>query len=187
MDEISSRPIWPRLNVICVTLFLYAAFVVSVFVIPDNIFSGESLSFAFTFSMMQMVEVAVFMRLTNVKNLLLLLLSLLTASVLPIVQIYLVMNGEYSMHTQNVCGYIYMFKELVLFYVSRGNLNKTSYLYRAHFVVLTVWGVLEGVFYFIRADFEYELSTPQKLFSVARLTSFFCLACFTLLRMTKSS
>ena len=55
MDEISVKPVWPLRNLFFVTFFLYACFAASVFIIPDSISSGESLSFAFTFSMIQMV------------------------------------------------------------------------------------------------------------------------------------
>jgi hypothetical protein len=187
MDEIVSRPIWPRRNVSFVTLFLYGCFFVSVFVIPDSISSGESLSFAFTFSMMQMVEVALFMRFESLYNFLFLVLSLSTACVLPTLQIFLVMQGEYSVDIQNICGYIYMFKELMLFFMSKGNLDKRPNLHRAHILVLSVWGVFEAVFIFIESDFENEKNSMEKLMKISRLTPLFCMAFFTLLRMTKGS
>ena len=187
MDEIVGRPVWPRRNLFFVSFFLYACFSVSVFVIPDSIASGESLSFAFTFSMMQMVEVALFLRFENWSHFLLLCLSLSTASVLPSLQIFLVMQGQYSMQIQNICGYVYMLKELVLFSMSRGNLINIPYLQRAHYIVLTVWVLVETSFLFLTSEFESEKNVSLKMLYLLRLTPLFCMAGFTLVRMTKGS
>lgn len=185
MDEISVKPVWPLRNLFFVTFFLYACFAASVFIIPDSISSGESLSFAFTFSMIQMVEVSLFMRFESWLNFFLLCLSLVTASVLPTMQIFLVMQGEYSQLIQNICGYVYMSKELVLVFTSRSIFMKSHNLRRAHIVVLSVWVIFEILFLVLIGELEYEKNTWQKLLCLARLTPFFCMACLTFLRMTK--
>jgi hypothetical protein len=134
---------------------------------------------------MQMVEVALFLRFENWSHFLLLCLSLSTASVLPSLQIFLVMQGEYSMQIQNICGYVYMLKELVLFSMSRGNLINIPYLQRAHYIVLTVWVLVETSFLFLTSEFESEKNVSLKMLYLLRLTPLFCMACFTLVRMSK--
>ena len=185
MDDTSSRPTWPRSNLFCLVFFLYICFVVCTFIIPDNIASGEWLSFAFTFSMMQMVEVSLFVRYEDLQHRLLLCISLLVASVLPSLQIFLVMQGEYSTQAQNICGYVYMFKELLIWFFCKTHLHKTSFLLKAYLLVVLWWIIMEIIFYSISEDMENEKNTAQKILCVTRLTPFFCTACFTCLRMTK--
>ena len=185
MEDLANKPMWPRRNLYFLTFFLYTCFVVSSFIIPDTIAFGEWLSFAFTFSMMQMVETALFLRFENWQNFILLCLSLLIASVLPSFQIFLVMQGDFSVQSQNMCGYIYMLKELILYFFHRGSFLKTSLFFKAHIVVIIVWIILEFLCQFVVTDLESDKNFLTKMFCILRLSPLFCMGCFTFLRMTK--
>jgi hypothetical protein len=172
---------WPRQNIFFVSIFIFTCFCVSAFVIPESISFGESLCFAFTFSMMQMVELGLFLRHDGWKNSCVLCMSLCSGCVLPSVQIYLVMQGEYTSPFENICGYLYMVKEILLFLLVRNSLQKV--LVRVHLMIIVIWTVSEIIFLILSVE-SYSKDTLDKVIYVLRLSPLFCMAFLTLVRMT---
>jgi hypothetical protein len=173
---------WQHWKLICVSCFLYIAFCVSCVIIPDSIHFGESLCFAYIFSMMQMIEVAFFIRGDNLLSLVLMCVTLFTASVMPTTQIFLVMEGGYSKETRDMYSYVYMLKEVVLHIVMRYNAVKAPCISRATYAfIVCIWAITETVFYFSVGDNEYESDRGafNKAVIAARLAPQFFMAFIT--------
>lgn len=173
---------WQRHKLICVTLFLYICFCVSCSMIPDSVLFGESLCFAYIFSMMQMIEVAFFIRGENLHSLLLMCVTLFTASVMPTIQMYQVMTGGYSREIGDMCSYIYMLKEVGMYLAMRDStVRGQSITQISYTLIVLIWVIIETVFFFSIGDsLDYE-GAIKKAVSVARLAPQFFMALITTL------
>ena len=180
---------WQHQTLIYVSLFLYVTFCVSCAIIPDSIPFGQSLCFAYIFSMVQMIEVSFFIRGENVRSLMLMCVTLFTASVMPTTQIYLVMTGECSRAAMDMYSYVYMLKEVVLHMVMRDNAVKAPCISRATFAsIICIWVITETVFFFTGDKYAYleEKGPLDKAIITARLTpQFFITFINTLTQMNQ--
>jgi hypothetical protein len=93
---------------------VYIGFIVTVFVIPDHIAFGESLCFAYTYNMMQVMQLRHFKH-----NKYALITGVVFAFAAPTTQIFLVMVGGYNASLDKVFGELYMCKEIILYMFMR--------------------------------------------------------------------
>ena len=164
MEEPNPMGIWPT-RTACVVSSIYVCFVVCCFAIPGSIRFGCSLAFAYTFSMLQMVEVTTFMRIQSLQSTAFACISLLTACVIPSIQILMVMYPDgYTRHTDDTYGYIYGVKELVVYVLIRRR-TKTRLFQKTHVTAVCVW-IFILIFYhlcFVRVveDMAYTIPLDQ--------------------------
>lgn len=171
--------IYNHKKTVFVSLFLYGCFGVSALIIPQSVSFGPSLCFAYVFSMIQMIEVAVFMQRESLVSSVLMCMTLFTACVLPTMQIYQVMTGEYSTELGDIYSYIYMGKEVILHVTIRYTGFKTVYMSATHSVgIFLLWLCIETLFFVLTVD--EIISGYENVVCIARLTPQFYMAALTL-------
>jgi hypothetical protein len=174
---------WRRKKPIFLSIFLYSFFIVSALVIPESVSFGPSLCFAYVFSMIQMLEVAVFMQSENILSSVLMFITLFTATIMPTMQMYQVMTGYYSKELGEQYGYLYMTKEIVLHAAAVFTSAKVVSISKIHsIIVVLIWICSETLFFILTTDeliYGYE-----NLVCIARLTPQFYMATLTLVRMS---
>jgi hypothetical protein len=180
MGSSCSSLLYSRRNPVFLSVFLYGCFCMSSAIIPESINYGPSLCFAYVFSMIQMLEVSTFMQSESVLGFGLMCMTLFSASVIPTMQIYQVMTGDYSKELGEVYSYIYMGKEIILHVAMKYRGVKSVSFSVAHsFLVLFVWGLTEFLFFILISD--ELISGYENIVCIARLTPQFYLAALTLI------
>jgi hypothetical protein len=155
--------------------FLYGGFCIASFFIPDSVGFGESLSFAYTYAMVQVLEVGLFTGSTHF-----VVIGIVFASVLPTLQILQGLQNSYTVNIDNIYGELYMAKEIILYsikrnsYTHRSNLEKSTKDSIASWLVC-VWAILDLVFWFTDTNAAYK-TMIQKSMYIARFSPVFGLA-----------
>jgi len=183
MEIINSPTTTWSAKMACVITCIYVCFVVSCFAVPESIPCGPSLAFAYTFTMLQMVEVAIFLRVDSIQNTLFAAISLLVGCVVPTVHILTAMeHGIHGQYVDNVCGHIYFLKELVVYVIIRRR-SRMPLIRRTHVTTMLLWVVVEILFHVfivrIAEDFHYEIPI-RSLASLIRSTPVFILSFVTI-------
>jgi hypothetical protein len=135
--------------------------------------------------MIQMLEVASFMQGGSLISYGLMCLTLFAASIMPTMQMYQVIVGDYSRGLDVMYNAVYMMKEICLhiarIYMGGGTLAPS----RIHstFVVLA-WITVETVNYTIMINFEEVFYGYENVVYIVRLTPHFYMACLSLLHAT---
>ena len=177
--------VWRKKTPIFASIFIYFCFCVSCLIVPDSVNFGACLCFAYFFSMIQMLEVASFMQGGSLISYGLMCLTLFAASIMPTMQMYQVIVGDYSKGLDVMYNAVYMMKEICLhiarIYMGGGTLAPS----RIHstFVVLA-WITVETVNYTIMINFEEVFYGYENVVYIVRLTPHFYMACLSLLHAT---
>ena len=170
---------WQNRKLIFITVVLYTCFCVSCAVVPGSIRFGPSLCFAFIFSMIQMIQVTLFMQREGVLREVMMCTTLCAAAILPSMQIYIVTQMGYSEERGNLFDYAYMFKEIALHITIRYIGTKTDYLTKGHStLVVWSWIVIETFVYIDQRRGMYPILGNSV--EVARRTPHFIMAFITL-------
>ena len=166
-----------------VNLFFYACFCVSCVLIPDSILMGHSLCFAYTFGMVQMVEVAMFLHDDNFYSTISMVIALLCGSVLPTFQMYMVMMGfGLQPDTDSVFEYVYTCKTIFVYVSTRVRYTTTPFSVsstdRVNITILALCVCIKYIFSLRDAWFDYVLVVETVLrFSPIFFISFLSLSC----------
>ena len=156
-------------------LFLYFGFCTASFFIPDSVGFGESLCFAYTYAMVQVLEVALFRGSRTFA-----IVGVLFASVLPTLQILQGLQNSYSTAADNVYGELYMAKEIML-YIIHGKYQPDKTIADkcrrdsiVSYLVFT-WVLFDLVFWFSNTDAVYKTVLEKSMY-IARFSPVFGLA-----------
>jgi hypothetical protein len=133
---------------------------------------GESLCFAYTYAMVQMIEVALF-RGKYIGTCILIIF----AFILPTLQILKAIQNKYTIEMDHLYGELYMGKEIVLYLSTRVKSNRRIHSNRLFHdnvvsVIICVWVVLEIVFSFKDINTSYR-TVSDKLLYIARFAPIF--------------
>lgn len=176
------RFMWCRKKPLIVSAFLYICFCMSCVLIPESIAFSDSLCFAFVFSMIQMLAVALFMQGESLLSSGLMCVTLFFATVVPTLQMYLVMGGMYSKELADTYSCMYMLKELVLHLVLGYTGGGVLHVSKIQSIVVAMgWFLSETVLYMLSLPDVDSPGDFDKLFYIARMAPFFYMAFNTLI------
>jgi len=155
-------------------VFLYIGFCASAFMIPDSVLFGESLCFAYTYAMVQVLGVA---RFTGGRYWF--IVAVTFATIVPTLQILRGVQNLLTVAADNVCRQLYMGREL-LFYLRERNPPKTICVEKLHrdiYVSLFVfiWLLIDTLFRVFEPNALYK-TTPEKMLSILHLSPPFWMA-----------
>ena len=155
-------------------LFLYFGFCTASFFIPDSVGFGESLCFAYTYAMVQVLEVALFKGSRTFA-----IIGVLFASVMPTLQILQGLQNSYSVAADNVYGELYMGKEILLYVmqtkhqIDKRSTDKCRRDSIVSFLVFT-WVLFDLIFWFSDTVSAYK-TVLEKCMYIARFSPVFWL------------
>jgi hypothetical protein len=160
-------------------LFLYFGFCTASFFIPDSVGFGESLCFAYTYAMVQVLEVSLFKG-----SLVFVSVCAFFASVMPTLQILQGLQNSYSVAVDNVYGELYMGKEIMLYVMhTKYHVNKpnTDRCRRDSIVsfLLFMWVIFDLLFWFSDTVAAYKTVFEKSMY-IARFSPVFGLAMINL-------
>jgi hypothetical protein len=154
---------------------LYIGFCVSAFLIPDSVMFGESLCFAYTYAMVQVLGVALFTggRYGVV-------CGAIFACVLPTAQILQALQNTYTAEIDNIYGELYMGKEILFYLNLRRSYVKKNGIDRHHADIMVsvcvfIWLLMHLMFWFIEPNRLYK-TAQDKIFCIISLSPSFWMA-----------
>ena len=182
----TSSNVWlTRMAVVILSIFTF--FVSSCFSIPTTIHSGPMLVFAYNYSLLQMVEVVVFLRVETLQNSFFALITLLCGLVIPLVHIRAILTGDGDI-MNNTLGWVYLSKEFAVHILSRGRRSR-YYPGRLHITVALLWVFLQVFFQFFFAgivtEMQYATVSVDAIQCVVRFTPVFMLSYMTVLSVER--
>lgn len=175
---------WQPRRIVFIFMFLYICFCVSCFVIPDSISLGMQLCFAYTFSMIQLIEVTGLMRGESQRSALLMCVTLVTGTVMPTMQILSVMEGWQSVTMADIFGYVYMIKEVVVQVVIKDNTSRVPGITRVHaMLVVGLWVFSETVFRIFGGSIVSDEGPIDKIVYIVRMSPHFYMTFISITRI----
>ena len=184
-----TRPIVLRPNLFFTVGFLYVLFCVICVIIPNWVDFGQCLCFAFTFSMIQMLQVGIFMRTESIHSFCLMALTLVTGCIFPTMQMYAVIQKEYSVMHNDIFAWLYMLKEMSLCHITAPRVtgSRMPCVERAFVMVGVSWMIIETLVYvFVDQIFPSE-TIFGALSTVVRFSPQFCVALLTLMHLVNKN
>jgi hypothetical protein len=151
---------------------LFLSFCVASFIIPHSVMFGESLCFAYTYAMVQIIEVAMFEG-----NFIGTCILLVFALILPLSQILKGIQNQYMMEIDNIYGELYMGKEILLYwYVTSTSRRRIHFDKRSRdnmvSSIICTWILLEIVFSCQGISTSYK-TIGEKFLYIARFAPAF--------------
>lgn len=175
---------WQPRRIIFIFTFMYVCFCYSCFMIPESIPLGDSLCFAYIFSMIQLIEVAGLMRGESIRSAVLMCVTLLTGTVLPTVQILLVMEGMGERGTADIFGYVFILKEVGMHLTMKDNTTRVEGISLVHSVVAVLcWVVSEIAFRIVGGSVVFDTRAVGDAVYIARMSPHLYMALITLTRI----
>lgn len=160
-----------EMHTVMASIFVF--FMVTVFLIPDSIPFAESLCFAYTFGIIQAMEVVLMKG-----NTLCVTIGFVFACILPATQFLLVMGGVYSESTDHSYVEVYMLKELFMYLFHRFHRKSISHRVVMDTTVCVLMGmwVLIDVLIWMNYLQMVETATIMKLANIVRFSPVFLMA-----------
>jgi hypothetical protein len=167
-----------------VFLFMYSCFCYSIYAIPDSIPYAHAQAFIYIFSMLQLIEVAGFLRGESLRSAVLLVVTLVTGPVLSTIQILLVMQGYNEQWISDAFGYVLIIKEAGSQLMIRDNTSRVPGISLVQsIVVVALWIISETVFRIAGNGIVYESVTTEKFVYIVRMSPHFYMTLITLTRI----
>jgi hypothetical protein len=154
--------------------FLYIGFCIASFAIPDSVAFGESLCFAYSYAMVQVLEVALF-----TGNAKFLVIGIVFASVLPTLQILQGLQNSYTTLIDNIYAELYMSKEIILYMLQRNRHSNGAIDRQGHDSIVTlfvyIWILMDLIFWTLETNAAYK-TFLQKSIYIARFSPVYWMA-----------
>jgi len=175
---------WQPWRIIFIFTFMYVCFCYSCFMIPESIHLGDSLCFAYIFSMLQLIEVAGLMRGESIRSAVLMCVTLLTGTVFPTVQILLVMNGTGERGIADVFSYVCILKEVGMQLTMKDNTTRVQGISLVHsMLAVFCWVVSETVFRIVGEGVVFDTRAVENVVYIARMSPHLYMTLITLTRI----